>query len=65
MSGQQVFDVPVAWWWKVTKYIYSSTVLEYNLDVLVLYLIISVCNATLYFYSAAIQREAFYYLLSR
>ena len=38
-------------WWKVTKYIYLNTVLEYNLEVLVLYFSISIlCYFILLFY---------------
>ena len=58
MSGQQVFYVPVAWWWKVTKYIYSSTVLVYNFDLLVLYLIISICDAFVICISTLLQFRA-------
>lgn len=32
-------------WWNVTKYVYSSTAIEYNFEVLILYLSISIfCN---------------------
>ena len=51
-------------WWNVTKYIYSSTVVKYNFDILYLYFIwVFPYNATLYFYSTTIQRILLYFFL--
>ena len=48
-------------WWKVTKYIYLSTVLKYNLEVLVLYLSISIfCYVILILHN---NSEKIYYFL--
>ncbi len=47
--------------WKVPKYIYSSTVLKHNLEVLVLYLSFYIFC---YSYSTTIQWEILYFLLN-
>ncbi len=44
------------------KYIYSRAALEYNFEVFVLYLSISI-SVTLFFYFTAIQRQILYLLL--
>ncbi len=45
--------------WTVTKYIYSNTAVQYNLEVLVLYLSISI---QCYFHYFTFQRQILYFL---
>ncbi len=50
-------------WWKVSKNIYSSTVLEVSFEVLVLYITISVIILCLYSTTLTLKKEVLYYLL--